>query len=223
MNLKKEGKKKGIEKMDGNVKVAIFIDGRNFKYATYDSLNIKVDFVKLLEVLKGSDYLVRAYYYSGIWTEESIRQYINLRNFEDKEEKFKELFTKKERDNTFLRFLNRNGYRVITKPMKVYRDYTTGEVTIKADLDVELVLDMLQLSDSCDKIVLASGDGDFVPVISVIASKGVRVVVVSSQSENALRSGYRASDELVDAADEFIEIENIRAKIERRKIAEYDE
>lgn len=205
-----------------NMRLAIFIDGRNFKYATYDALNLKVDFVKLLNVLKGDDYLIRAYYYSGVWNEEAIRHFINLRNLENKDERFSDLMIKRERDLSFLRFLNRNGFRVVTKPMKVYRDYTTGEVTVKADLDVEMALDMLKLADACDRIVLASGDGDFVPVISEVASKGVRITVISTQSEIAARNGYRASDELVDAADEFIELEDIRSKIERKKPTEYD-
>jgi uncharacterized LabA/DUF88 family protein len=196
-------------------KLAIFIDGRNFKYATFDSLNIKVDFVKLRQHLTGDNFLVRAYYYSGVWTEESIRQFINLKGYENRDEKFEEFMQKRDRDLSFLRFLNRNGYKVVTKPMKVYRDFTTGEVSIKADLDVELAIDMLKLADFVDACILASGDGDFVPVINEVAAKGVRVAVLATQSDEAAQNGYRASDELIDAADEFIDIVKIRPFIER--------
>lgn len=245
-------------------KVAIFLDGRNFKYATYDSLDMKVDFVKLKRYLTGNDFLVRAYYYSGVWTEESIRQYLYLKEVPLAEaatpggdveveqlasgetaglpesagepavtaaadngrlerpplytvdnEKFAEFMQKRDRDLKFLRFLNRNGYKVVTKPMKVYRDYTTGEVAIKADLDVELAIDMLKLADKVDKCILASGDGDFVPVVNEVAAKGVRVTVLATQSPDAAKRGYRASDELIDAADEFIDIVTIRREIER--------
>jgi hypothetical protein len=42
------------------------------------------------------------------------------------------------------------------------------------------------------------------------------VAVVSTQHEEAYRNGhYRASDDLLDAADEFISIESIRSEIER--------
>lgn len=203
------------------LKRAIFIDGRNFKYATYDSLSLKVDFEKLLPVLSAGRYLIRAYYYSGIWTADSIRSFIALKKLKNEDEKFNEFMDKRERDLAFLRFLNRNGYKVVTKPMKVYRDYTTGEVTVKADLDVELALDMLKVSDYCDEVVMASGDGDFIPVIKEIADKGVRIIVVSTVSESANKKGYRASDELIDEADNFVDIEEIREEIERGDGPEY--
>jgi hypothetical protein len=87
---------------------------------------------------------------------------------------------------------------------------------MKADLDLELAIDMLTLADRVDRIILVSGDGDFVPLVDAVAKRGVRVAVVSTQAEEAFRNArYRASDELLDAADEFIPIEAIRRFIER--------
>lgn len=212
------------------IRRAAFIDGRNFKYATYDALGIKVDFQKLLDVLRSDSYLIRAYYYSGVWTEESIRAYMRLRRNEpeksaelnseayaqeQKNDIFNDYMEKRRKDLDFLRFLNRSGYYVVTKPVRVYRDYLTGEIAVKADLDIEIVLDMLRLADTCDEIVLVSGDGDFIPVIKEIQGKGVRVVVMTTLSRQAQQHGYKASEELIDAADEFIEIEDIRKKIVR--------
>lgn len=198
------------------LKRAIFIDGRNFKYATYDALGLKVDFEKLLSVLSEGRYLIRAYYYSGIWTEEAIRAYARLKNSPNPEKTFSEYMEKREKDLSFLRFLNRSGYRVVTKPIKVYKDYYTGEIQFKADLDIEIVLDMLKLSPHCDEAVLVSGDGDFVPVLEDLSDKGIRTIVVTTVSDRASAAGYRASEELIDAADRFIEIEDIRHLIERQ-------
>lgn len=212
------------------IKKAAFIDGRNFKYATYDSLGIKVDFKKFLDVLSLNAYLIRAYYYSGIWTEESIRAFIRLKkkdeikistnandhNHEDvASELFNEYMEKRRKDLDFLRFLNRTGYYVVTKPVRVYRDYLTGDIAIKADLDIEIVLDMIRLADYCDEIVLVSGDGDFIPVVKELQGKGVRVIVITTLSKEAQNRGYKASEELIDTADEFIELEDLKDKISR--------
>lgn len=197
------------------LKRAIFIDGRNFKYATYDALGLRVDFEKLLDVLSEGRYLIRAYYYSGVWTEDAIRAYARLKKSSDPDKVYHEYMERREKDLSFLRFLNRSGYRVVTKPIKVYKDYFTGEVQFKADLDIEIVLDMLKLSPHCDEVVLVSGDGDFVPVLEDLSDKGIRTIVVTTVSERAVEAGYKASEELIDAADRFIEIEDIRDLIER--------
>ena len=59
-------------------RLAVFIDGWNFKYATYDAFGIQVDFVKLLDYLTRRSILIRAYYYTGEWTTDSIDQYVKL-------------------------------------------------------------------------------------------------------------------------------------------------
>ncbi len=198
-------------------RVAVFVDGHNFRYATYYGLNLRVDFVKLLQWLAGGCFLIRAYYYTGEWDDEGIEAYVRLLGLsgEQREAKRQELLAQRDDDRRFLRFLNRNGYHVVTKPVRVFRD-AQGEIHVKANLDIELAIDMLSLADRCDKQVLVSGDGDFAPLVKAVASRGVRVVVVSTQHEEAARRGYRASDLLIDVADEFVRIEEIREFIERR-------
>lgn len=201
-------------------RTAIFIDGWNFKQATYDSFGIKVDFVKLLEYFTQRAILLRAYYYVGEWEQESIEAYIKLLGIEKEDEiakKKEELLESARAEKGFWRFLDRNGYRVVRKPVRVRRD-KRGWIDVKADLDLEMAIDMLTLADKCEKQILMSGDGDFVPVVNAVAARGVRVVIVSTQHEDAWRNAhYRASDELLDAADEFIPIESIRHHIEREE------
>jgi hypothetical protein len=66
-------------------RIAIFVDGWNFKYATYDAFGIQVDFIKLLNYLSQGSILIRAYYYTGEWTFESIDQYVKLASTDDPE------------------------------------------------------------------------------------------------------------------------------------------
>ncbi len=193
-------------------KTAVFLDGWNFKYATYDAFGIQVDFTRLLRYLADGSILIRAYYYTGEWTVESIEQYVKLTQQNDPEALRDELENQMRRSQSFYRFLNRNGYMVILKPLKVF-----AGGTIKADLDLELAIDMFSLVDRCDKYILCSGDGDFVPLVRAVAKRGVRIQVLSTQHPDAyVKCNFKAADELVDAADEFIELYDILPKITRK-------
>ncbi len=192
-------------------RMAFFVDGWNFKYATYDSFGIHVDFVKLLETLSSDSILIRAYYYTGEWTTDSIEQYVKLTSPADPAALREDLDGQRRRSQSFHRFLNRNGYMVVRKPLKVF-----AGGAIKADLDLELAIDMLSLVDRCDKYILVSGDGDFVPLIKAVAQRGVRIQVLSTQHPDAYgRCNFKAADELVDAADEFLELYDLLPKISR--------
>ncbi len=192
-------------------RLGVFVDGWNFKYATYDAFGIQVDFVKLLDYLSAGSILIRAYYYTGEWTVESIDQYVKLSSQDDPQTLKDDLENQRRRSQSFYRFLNRNGYMVVLKPLKVF-----AGGTIKADLDLELAIDMFSLMDRCDKYILCSGDGDFVPLVRAIARRGVRIQVLSTQHPDAYaKCNFKAADELVDAADEFIELYDVLPKITR--------
>jgi|GEM_PF-437421 len=200
-------------------RVAIFIDGWNFRYATYESFGLRVDYTKLLRYFSEGALLVRAYFYTGEWEDSAISRYVRLSNPADPQTKQREMEQQRDGERAFWRFLNRNGYRVVRKPVRVMspdEEDPDRPPRMKADLDLELAIDMLTLADRVDRIILVSGDGDFVPLVDAVAKRGVRVAVVSTQAEEAFRNTrYRASDELLDAADEFIPIESIRRHIER--------
>lgn len=199
------------EKYTPMARIAVFIDGWNFKYSTYDAFGIQVDFVGLLKYLTEGSILIRAYYYTGEWTTDSIDQYVKLSSTPDEQSLKEELEGQRRRSQSFYRFLNRNGYMVVRKPLKVF-----AGGAIKADLDLELAIDMLSLVPRCDKYVLCSGDGDFVPLVRAVAQRGVRIQVLSTQHQEAyVRCNYKAADELVDAADEFIELYDILDEITR--------
>jgi hypothetical protein len=69
---------------------------------------------------------------------------------------------------------------------------------IKANLDIEIAVDIMLLSENLDVVVLVSGDGDFVRLVEAIQMKGVRCEVIGF--------GISTSNELIEAADHFTEI-----------------
>lgn len=86
------------------------------------------------------------------------------------------------------------GFKVIRKIMKWYTD-DTGARFGKANVDLDMAVDVLLQSDKLDKVLLATGDGDFVRVVSTIQNKGCRVEVVAFDN---------VSRELRDEADLYI-------------------
>jgi Uncharacterized conserved protein len=111
-------------------RVAIFIDGNNLFHAAR-SAGVEIDYAKLLAYLRGEDPLLRAFFYTGV----------------DQQA---------ERQQGFLLWMRRNGYRVVQKELKTFPDGTK-----KANLDVEIAVDMLSLADKYDTAILVSGDEDF--------------------------------------------------------------
>lgn len=70
----------------------------------------------------------------------------------------------------------------------------------KGDWDVGMVIDAIRLSNNVDSIVLVTGDGDFIPLVEFLQNKGIRVEVVAFKRS--------ASSRLIEAADEFMDLED---------------
>ncbi len=149
-------------------KITIFIDGNNLFHAAR-SVGVEIDYAKFLNFLRGNSPLLRAFFYTGV-------------------------DEKAERQQGFLLWMRRNGYRVVEKELKTYADGTK-----KANLDVEIAVDMLSLADKYDTAVLVSGDEDFAYAINAVAYKGVRVELAGFRSNTSPR--------LIDVADQFIELD----------------
>jgi uncharacterized LabA/DUF88 family protein len=70
------------------------------------------------------------------------------------------------------------GYKVIEKHVKWYTD-DEGNRFGKANADLDLAVDALLQSESIDRLLLATGDGDFVQVVRALQNKGCRVEVIA--------------------------------------------
>jgi uncharacterized LabA/DUF88 family protein len=151
-------------------RVAVFIDGNNLFHAARFH-NIDIDYNKFLRLLLGDGRLLRAFFYTGV-------------------------DAGAERQQGFLLWMRRNGFRVVQKELKTFYDGTR-----KANLDVEIAVDMLSLAGRYDTAVLVSGDEDFVYALNAIAYKGCRVEVAGFRSNTAPR--------LIDVADFFIDLGDI--------------
>jgi uncharacterized LabA/DUF88 family protein len=85
----------------------------------------------------------------------------------------------KGRDNAFHEYLMYSGYTVRTKAIKQMTDDATGEIVEKANLDIEMVIDMFNTINLYDTCLLMSGDGDFERALEMVRSRGKRIVVAA--------------------------------------------
>ena len=151
---------------------------------------VDIDYVTLLKAATAGRDLVRAYAYTGLDPENE-----NQRNFHD--------------------FLRRHGYKVVSKDIRKY-----GDGKVKANLDIELVVDMMKTARNLDIAIVISGDGDFAPAIRAVQEMGVRCEVISFRGNT--------SSDLIDVADQFTEIAQI-ARVEKgssrsgRRVADDEE
>lgn len=137
-------------------RVSIFVDGANMYYAQ-KKLGWYIDFRKALHFFgeEVGDTISEAYYYTGADSQA------------------------KGRDNSFHEYLMYSGYTVRTKAIKQMVDDTTGEIVEKANLDIELVIDMFNTITLYDTCILMSGDGDFERVLELVRSRGKRIAVIA--------------------------------------------
>jgi len=75
-----------------------------------------------------------------------------------------------EKQEGFIRKMKSMGLEVRTKEVKVYPDGKR-----KADMDVDLTIDAVCLADKVDVICIVSMDGDYVPLVHYLKSRGVKV------------------------------------------------
>lgn len=176
----------GLEEDDRS---AIFIDGANL-YKTARNLGFDIDYKRLLQKTREESRLVRASYYTAI-QEDREADYSPLRPLVD--------------------WLDYNGYHMVTKLAREFTD-AQGNRRFKGSIDVELVVDMMNLSDRLDAIVLFTGNGDFRRAIEAIQAKGVKVTVVSTVKSSPPMAG----DDLRRQSDHFIDLYDLQKQIGRK-------
>ncbi len=175
-------------------RTALFIDGANL-YQTARALGFDIDYRRLLELFANESRLVRAFYYTALVEDQ---EYSPIRPLVD--------------------WLDYNGYTMVTKPTKEFTD-SSGRRKTKGNMDIELAIDMLEISNYLDHVVLFSGDGDFRRLIEAVQRKAVRTTIVST----IRTSPPMIADELRRAADTFIDLETLRQDIERIHTSPPDE
>jgi uncharacterized LabA/DUF88 family protein len=144
-------------------------------------LGLDVDYTKLLAELTRGGRLIRALFYTGI-------------------------DPTNEKQKGFLHWMRNHGFRVVQKEITRLPDGTR-----KANLDVEMAIDMIQFAQHCDTIMLVSGNGELAYALDHASRRGARVEVVSLKS--------MLSDRLQDVCDRYTDLSEIQDAIGTRRSA----
>ncbi|MEK7606429.1 MAG: NYN domain-containing protein [Patescibacteria group bacterium] len=98
-------------------------------------------------------------------------------------------------EKTFFEALEKMGIEAKTKDLQIFAGGAK-----KADWDVGLAIDAVQLAPKLDAVVLISGDGDFIPLVRYLQiNEGCQVEVVAF--------GRSTSSNLIEAADHFTDLD----------------
>lgn len=147
------------------IKTGVFIDGSNL---TWGSLSMKPNKRWWIDFTKFKTWLHDNY-------QSEFIQYYGVADHKPQNDKFKiraktqaKLYTK----------MRKIGYEVIIKPLK-YIKQENNKIVTKGDVDIELSLGILQNLNRLDKIIIVTGDSDYLALIESILKQNKAVHIIS--------------------------------------------
>jgi len=97
-------------------------------------------------------------------------------------------------ESSFFEALENAGIETKTKDLQIFHGGAK-----KADWDVGIAMDAIKLAPHLDALVIASGDGDFIPMVEYVQQNaGCQVEVISF--------GRSSSSKLMDVVDDFTDM-----------------
>ncbi len=97
---------------------------------------------------------------------------------------------------SFFEAMNKLGIEIKTKDLQIFFGGAK-----KADWDVGMAIDAVTLAPKLDAVILATGDGDFIPLVEYLQQhEGCQVEVISF--------GKSSSSKLREACDDFIDMDD---------------
>lgn len=153
-----------------------YIDGNNVRFAAKD-MDIDIDYKALRLLLMPKNGKAIFHFYTGIFPTPTYAQ--------------KSLISR----------LKEYGYQVSQLPVVQRQD---GTYKTQGD-DVKIGIDMTEECQKGERVILVSGDGDFIPAVEKLQAKGVKVTVAGHKDS--------INYELRRLADHFLDLDSIKYQI----------
>lgn len=177
------------------MKTYAFIDASNLFYGGEKSLGWKIDYRKLLVYLGKKYGVSRALYFGGVELHDFRFDYIREDTVPvERVEKYLSALVKEKGDRlteAMLLLINRHlqrarfylklqrfGFELYLKPVKLY-EQEDGTTKRKANCDVDMTFYLMKERDSFDRVLILSGDGDFLPVLKYLRQNGKEIIVLA--------------------------------------------
>ncbi len=176
-------------------KTFAFIDASNLFYGGEKSLGWKIDYAKLLKYLKEKYGIARVLYFGGVEThtfkydylenetvpieqlERHVTHFIQERGKHMNDAALLLISRHLQRVRFYLK-LQKFGYELYLKPVKLY-EQDDGTTRRKANCDVEMAFYLMKEKENFDRVIVLSGDGDFLPVLKYLRSNGKEVIILA--------------------------------------------
>lgn len=188
-----------------NQRVGIFVDVQNLYHSAKNLYHGRVNYAELIKHLVAGRQLIRAMAYvvksEGIEPQHAERAPRTTRTPAARPESASELSS----EAAFFEALEKAGLELRMKDLQIY----AGGMK-KADWDVGMAVDAIRMSSFLDVIILVTGDGDFIPLVDYLKWGAGRLVEVAAFRRSA-------SSKIQEAADTFINIEDIPRAIMRSR------
>lgn len=102
--------------------------------------------------------------------------------------------TEKEDEAPFIEALSKQGFEVKMKDLQIFAGGAK-----KGDWDVGIAIDAIKLASKLDVIVIVSGDGDYLPLVSYLQNnKGCLVEIMAFRKT--------CSSKLIEESDDFTDL-----------------
>lgn len=184
-------------------KTFVFIDASNLFYGGEKSLGWKIDYSKLLKYLKEKYSASQVFYFGGVETYkydydylkeecvniESLKQYLMklLKNVgKELSDAQLILFDRHLQKVKFYSKLQSFGYILFLKPVKIY-EKEDGSTEKKANCDVDMAFWLMKEKDNFKRVVILSGDGDFLPVLKYLQNEQGKTVYILARGRRTAR------------------------------------
>lgn len=140
-----------------NHRVGVFVDMQNLYHSAKHLYNSRINFAELLKLGVQERQVVRALVYV-------------VKGGESPEEK------------AFFDALEKSGLELKMKDLQVFAGGAK-----KADWDVGMAVDVISMANQLDVVILATGDGDFVPLVQYLQNNGTIVEAISFGRSTSLK------------------------------------
>ncbi|MEK7554037.1 MAG: NYN domain-containing protein, partial [Patescibacteria group bacterium] len=103
-------------------------------------------------------------------------------------------------ETNFFEALTKIGIETKVKDLQIFADGAK-----KADWDLGMAIDAVKLAPKLDTVILATGDGDFIPLIEYLDMHGIQVEVISfgKSSSAKLKEAAHAFTDMSDDPHKF--------------------
>jgi len=182
-------------------KTYAFIDASNLFYGGEKDLGWKIDYQKLFFYLQKKYNVSRILYFGGVEIYNFQFDYLlsDSVDIEALEKYLSQLVVEKgSRMNEamlvligrhlqrarFYKKLKQFGYELYLKPVKMYAQ-DDGTTRRKANCDVDMAFRLMKEKENFKKVIILSGDGDFLPVLKYIEGEGKEVIIFARGSRTA--------------------------------------